>query len=77
MAPVEKVRTLKRAIEWARRSIRGLPVRAPQACKTGAAMAKPTNSSAKNMWTSIVKPVKPLTPPGNVKFERSSWASRK
>ncbi len=52
-------------------------MRAPQACKTGAAIAKPTNNSAKNMWTSIEKPVKPLTPPGNVTFERSSWASRK
>jgi hypothetical protein len=76
VAPVEKVRTLKRAIEWASRSIRGLPVRAPQACRTGAAIANPTKSSAKNMCTSIVKPVKPLTPPGNVKFERSSWARK-
>src|SRR3712207_8417319 len=41
-------------------SMRGLPVRAPQACRMGAAIANPTKSSAKNMWTSIVKPVKPL-----------------
>jgi hypothetical protein len=26
------------------------------------------------MWMSIVTPVKPLTPPGNLKFEKSNWA---
>src|SRR3712207_7681472 len=56
--PVENVSTLKRAIEWARWSIRGLPVRAPQACNTGAARANPTNNSAQNICTSIVKPVR-------------------
>ena len=58
-------------------SILGLPVRAPQACKTGAAIANPTNSSAKNICTIIVRPVKPLTPPGKLKLERSTWASRR
>src|SRR3712207_7663142 len=55
VAPVEKVSTLKRAMECARRSILGLPVRAPHACKTGAARANPTKSSAQNMWMSIVR----------------------
>jgi hypothetical protein len=77
VAPVENVSTLKRAMEWASRSIRGLPVRAPQACKTGAAMAKPTNSSAKKMCTIIEKPVMKRVPPT---FEKASvrftWARR-
>src|SRR3712207_6933786 len=63
VAPVEKVRTLKRAMEWASLSILGLAVRAPHACKTGAAMAKPTKISAKNMWMSITKPVTKSAPP--------------
>src|SRR5215213_3436056 len=75
VAPVEKVSTLKRAMEWASLSIRGLPVRAPHACRTGAAIANPTNSSAKNMWMSIVKPVTKRTPPISEKAsERFSWA---
>ena len=35
----------------------------PHACRTGAAMANPTKSSAKNMWVSITKPVTKRTPP--------------
>src|SRR5215212_7442368 len=77
VAPVEKVSTLKRAMEWASLSIRGLPVRAPHACRTGAAIANPTNSSAKNMWMSIVRPVTKRTPPISEKAsERSIWARR-
>src|SRR5215212_8172964 len=77
VAPVEKVSTLKRAMEWASLSIRGLPVRAPHACRTGAAIANPTNSSAKNMWVSIVKPVTKRTPPISEKaLERSIWARK-
>ncbi len=77
VAPVEKVSTLKRAIEWARRSILGLPVRAPQACKTGAAMANPTKSSAQNMWTSIVRPTMKRVPPTSEKAsDRFNWARR-
>src|ERR687889_446204 len=77
VAPVEKVSTLKRVMEWARWSIRGLPVRAPQACNTGAARANPTNSSAQNMCTSIVKPViKRMPPTAEKASERSNWARR-
>src|SRR5215217_8254114 len=64
-------------MEWASLSIRGLPVRAPHACRTGAAIANPTNSSAKNMWMSIVKPVTKRTPPISEKAsERSIWARK-
>jgi hypothetical protein len=68
---------LKRAIEWARRSILGLPVRAPQACNTGAAKANPTNSSAQNMCTIIVKPVIKRAPPTAEKAsDKFNWANR-
>src|SRR3712207_6700166 len=64
-------------MEWASLSMRGLPVRAPQACRTGAAMANPTNSSAKNMWMIIVRPTTSRDPPSSEKaFERSTWARR-
>jgi hypothetical protein len=59
-------------MEWASLSIRGLPVRAPHACRTGAAIANPTKSSAKNMWMSIVKPVTKRTPPIS---EKALWRS--
>jgi hypothetical protein len=71
------VSTLKRAMEWASLSILGLPVRAPHACKTGAAMANPTNNSAQNMWMSIENPVINRDPPTAVKASvRSAWARR-
>jgi hypothetical protein len=38
-------------------------------------MANPTNSSAKNMWISITRPVKKRLPPTTEKASvRSSWA---
>jgi hypothetical protein len=68
---------LKRAMECASLSILGLPVRDPHACRTGAAMANPTNSSAQNMWMSIENPVMNRDPPTVVKaFDRSAWARR-
>jgi hypothetical protein len=68
---------LNRAIEWARRSILGLPVLAPHACNTGAASAKPTKISAKNMWMSMDPPVIKRAPPTLLKFSATFiWARR-
>jgi hypothetical protein len=40
-------------------------------------MANPTNSSAKNMWMSIVRPVTKRTPPISEKAsDRFTWARR-
>jgi hypothetical protein len=41
-------------------------------------MAKPTNSSAKNMWMIITRPVKKRLPPVDEKAsERLAWARRR